>query len=62
MKKSSIRQRSTLSLTVKPLSLKLKLIVKTPVVEADSQTPVEVALFIQGEALAEVSPPEELAR
>ena len=30
--------------------------------ETDSETPVEVALFIQGEALAEVSPPEELAR
>lgn len=30
--------------------------------ETDSETSVEVALFIQGEALAEVSPPEELAR
>ena len=30
--------------------------------ETDSETPVEVALFIQGEALAEVSSPEELAR
>ena len=30
--------------------------------ETDSETPVEVALFIQGEALEEVSPPEELAR
>ena len=30
--------------------------------ETDSETPVEVALFIQGEALAEISPPEELAR
>ncbi|MCY3740804.1 MAG: DUF1592 domain-containing protein [Candidatus Poribacteria bacterium] len=30
--------------------------------ETDSETPVEVALFIQGEALAEVSPPEALAR
>jgi len=34
----------------------------TAAAETDSQTPVEVALFIQGEALAEVSPPEELAR
>ncbi|MXV74558.1 DUF1592 domain-containing protein [Candidatus Poribacteria bacterium] len=30
--------------------------------ETDSETPVEVALFIQGEALEEVSPPEALAR
>lgn len=30
--------------------------------ETDSKTPVEVALFIQGEALEKVSPPEELAR
>ena len=30
--------------------------------ETDSETPVEVALFIQGEALEKVSPPEELAR
>ena len=30
--------------------------------ETDSETPVEVALFIQSEALAEISPPEELAR
>ena len=30
--------------------------------ETDNETPVEVALFIQGEALEEVSPPEELAR
>ena len=29
--------------------------------ETDSETPVEVALFIEGEALAEVSPSEELA-
>ncbi len=35
---------------------------QTPVAETDSQTPVEVALFILGEALEEVSPPEELAR
>ena len=34
----------------------------TPIAEADSQIVVEVALFIQGEALEEVSPPEELAR
>ena len=32
------------------------------VAETDNETPVEIALFIQGEALAEVSPPEELAR
>ncbi|RKU06665.1 hypothetical protein C6503_25490 [Candidatus Poribacteria bacterium] len=30
--------------------------------ETDSEVPVEVALFIQGEALAEVSPPEALAQ
>ncbi len=30
--------------------------------EPESQTPVEIALFIQGEELADVSPPEELAR
>ncbi len=30
--------------------------------ETANETPVEVALFIQGEGLAEVSPPEELAR
>ena len=30
--------------------------------ETERQTPVEIALFIQGEALEEVSPPEELAR
>ena len=30
--------------------------------ETDSEVPVEVALFIQGEALTEVSPPEELSR
>ena len=30
--------------------------------ETDSETPVEVALFIQGEALEVVSPPEALAR
>ena len=35
---------------------------KTAAAEDDSQTPVEIALFIQGEALEEVSPPEELAR
>ncbi len=35
---------------------------KTVAAEDDSQTPVEIALFIQGEALEEVSPPEELAR
>ena len=35
---------------------------ETPIAKPDSQTPVEIALFIQGEALAEVSPPEELAR
>jgi len=35
---------------------------ETPTAEAESQTLVEVALFIQGAALAEVSPPEELAR
>ena len=35
---------------------------ETLIAETDSQTPVEIALFIQGEALAEVSPPEELAR
>ena len=34
----------------------------TSVAETDTETPVEIALFIQGEALAEVSPPEELAR
>lgn len=32
------------------------------VAETDNEMPVEIALFIQGEALAEVSPPEELAR
>ena len=30
--------------------------------ETDSETPAEVALFIQGKALEKVSPPEELAR
>ena len=30
--------------------------------ETDSETPVEVALFIQGKALEKVSPPEELAQ
>ena len=35
---------------------------ETPIAEAESQTPVEVALFIQGKALEEVSPPEALAR
>ena len=30
--------------------------------ETDSQTPVRVALFVQGEALKEVSPPTELAQ
>ena len=35
---------------------------ETPATETDNQTPVEIALFIQGEELAEVSPPEELAR
>ena len=30
--------------------------------ETDNEVPIEVALFIQGEALAEVSPPEELAQ
>lgn len=30
--------------------------------ETDNETPVEVALFIQGKALEKVSPPEELAR
>ena len=30
--------------------------------ETDSETPVEIALFIQGETLEEVSPPEKLAR
>ena len=30
--------------------------------ETESQTPVEIALFIQGEALEEISPPEELTR
>ena len=30
--------------------------------ETGNEVPIEVALFIQGEALAEVSPPEELAR
>ena len=35
---------------------------ETPIAASESQTPVEIALFIQGEALEEVSPPAELAR
>ena len=35
---------------------------ETPIAEPERQTPVEIALFIQGAALEEVSPPEELAR
>lgn len=35
---------------------------ETAIAESESQTPVEIALFIQGEALEEVSPPTELAR
>ena len=35
---------------------------ETSIAEPESQTPVEIALFIQGEALEKVSPPEELAR
>ena len=35
---------------------------ETSAAESDNQVPVEIALFIQGEGLADVSPPEELAR
>ncbi len=35
---------------------------ENPDTETERQTPVEIALFIKGEALEEVSPPEELAR
>ena len=35
---------------------------ETPAAETDSQTPVEIVLFIQGKELEEVSPPEALAR
>ena len=35
---------------------------ETPIAESDNQIPVEIALFIQGEALEEISPPEELTR
>lgn len=35
---------------------------ETPIAASEHQTPVEIALFIQGEALEEVSPPAELAR
>ena len=35
---------------------------ETPIAEPENQTPAEIALFIQGEALEEVSPPAELAR
>ncbi len=35
---------------------------ETPIAEPERQTPVEIALFIQGEALEGISPPEELAR
>ena len=34
----------------------------TPIAEPENQVPVEIALFILGAALEEVSPPEELAR
>lgn len=35
---------------------------ETPIAASEHQTPVEIALFIQGEALEKVSPPAELAR
>ena len=35
---------------------------ETPIAEPENQVPVEIALFIQGEALEKVSTPEELAR
>ena len=35
---------------------------ETPIAESENQTPAEIALFIQGETLEEVSPPAELAR
>ena len=60
MKKSSIERHFTSNLNDETPATETE--TETSVAESDSQMPVEIALFIQGEALAEVSPPEELAR